>query len=163
MVLGAKGTPLISFFTQLINVELHRPTSPLTTVDMITQCCVLLQLPFHFSYSESTQSLLAEVSKCKATACVTTGGGSQWPTGLGQASAAVRVLGLRFRIPPGAWMPVSRECRVLSERSLFDRLIPLSEESCGVWCVIVWDLETREKSSPGLRWAVAPEKKNCNG
>jgi len=37
---------------------------------------------------------------------------SRWLRGL----TATRLLGLRVRIPPGAWMPVSCECCVLSLR-----------------------------------------------
>jgi hypothetical protein len=37
---------------------------------------------------------------------------SQWPGGLRRGSAAARFLGLRFRIPSGAWMSVSFECCV---------------------------------------------------
>ena len=33
-------------------------------------------------------------------------------------SETARLLGLRVRIPPGAWMPVCRECCVLSGRGL---------------------------------------------
>jgi len=36
-------------------------------------------------------------------------------------SAAARLLGLRFRIPSGAWMSVSCECGVLSGRGICDR------------------------------------------
>jgi hypothetical protein len=39
------------------------------------------------------------------------------------------LLGLRVRIPPGAWMSVSCECCVLSGRGLCDRLITRPEES----------------------------------
>jgi len=35
---------------------------------------------------------------------------SQWPRGLRRGSAAARLLGLRVRISPRAWMPVSCEC-----------------------------------------------------
>jgi hypothetical protein len=38
-------------------------------------------------------------------------------------SAAVRLLGLRVRIPPRAWTCVSCECCVLSGRGLCDRTI----------------------------------------
>jgi hypothetical protein len=31
-------------------------------------------------------------------------GGTQWPSGLRRVSAADRLLGLRVRIPAGAWM-----------------------------------------------------------
>jgi hypothetical protein len=31
-------------------------------------------------------------------------GRSQWPRGLGNGSAAVRLLGLRVRFPPGPWL-----------------------------------------------------------
>jgi hypothetical protein len=39
---------------------------------------------------------------------------SLWPNGLRRGSAAARLLGLRFRIPPEAWMSVSCECCALS-------------------------------------------------
>ena len=39
---------------------------------------------------------------------------SQWPRGLRPESAADGLMGLRVRIPPGAWMFVSCECCVLS-------------------------------------------------
>jgi hypothetical protein len=48
---------------------------------------------------------------------------SRWPRGLRRGSAAARLLGLRFRIPPGAWMSVSCDCCVLSGRGLCDGLI----------------------------------------
>ena len=44
-------------------------------------------------------------------------GRSWWPPGLRRGSAATRLLGLRVRIPLGAWMSVSFECRVLSGRA----------------------------------------------
>ena len=46
--------------------------------------------------------------------------GSEWPRGLRRGSAAARFLGLRVRIPPGAWMCVYYECCVLSEVSVTD-------------------------------------------
>ena len=39
---------------------------------------------------------------------------SQWQRGLMRGSAAARLLGLRVRIPPRAWMFVSCKCSVLS-------------------------------------------------
>jgi len=54
---------------------------------------------------------------------------SQWPRGLRRRSAAVRVLRLWVRIPPGAWMFVCCECCVLSDRGLCDELITRPEES----------------------------------
>ena len=57
---------------------------------------------------------------------------SQWPRGLRCASAAARLLGLRVRIPPGAWMSVSCECCVLSEVSSTGRsLVQRSHTKCG--------------------------------
>ena len=46
------------------------------------------------------------------------------------------------RIPPGAWIFVCCECRVLSGRGLCDELITLPEESYRLCCVVVCDLET---------------------
>ena len=60
----------------------------------------------------------------------------------GNESAAVRLLRLWFRIPPGAWMFVCCECCVLSRRDLCDELIPRPEESYRLWCVTVCYLET---------------------
>ena len=67
---------------------------------------------------------------------------SQWPRGLSQRSAAARPLGLWVRIPPGTWMSVCCECRVMSGRGLCDELITRLEESYRLWCVVVCDLET---------------------
>ena len=39
-----------------------------------------------------------------------------WPRGLRRGSAAGRLLGLRVRIPLGAWIFVYCECCVLSDR-----------------------------------------------
>ena len=52
------------------------------------------------------------------------------------------------RIPPGAWIFVCCECRVLSGRSLCDELITCPEESCRLWCVVVCDLETSRTGAP---------------
>jgi len=38
---------------------------------------------------------------------------SQWPRGLRRMSAAVRLLRLLVRMPPGAWMSVCCKCCVL--------------------------------------------------
>jgi hypothetical protein len=56
-------------------------------------------------------------------------GRSQWPRGLRRGSAAARLLGSWVRIPPVAWMSVSCECCVLSDRGLCDGLVPRLEES----------------------------------
>ena len=67
---------------------------------------------------------------------------SQWQRGLRRRSAAARLLGLRVRIPPGAWMSVCCECCVLSGRGLCEGLITRPEEFNRVRCVVVCDLET---------------------
>ena len=46
------------------------------------------------------------------------------------------------RHPPGAWIFVCCECRVLSGRGLCDEMITRPEESCRLCCVVVCDLET---------------------
>jgi hypothetical protein len=48
---------------------------------------------------------------------------SQWPRGLRRCSAVARLLRLRVRIPPGAWISLSRENCVLSGMGLCDGLI----------------------------------------
>ena len=51
------------------------------------------------------------------------------------------------RIPPGAWIFVCCECRVLSGRGLSDELITRPEESYRLWCVVC-DLETSRIVAP---------------
>jgi hypothetical protein len=63
---------------------------------------------------------------------------SQWSRGLSRGSSAARLLGLRVRVPPGAWIYVCCECSVLSGRGICDELITRPEESYRVWCVWVW-------------------------
>ena len=58
------------------------------------------------------------------------------------------MLRLWVRIPPGAWIFFCCECCVLSGRSLCDWLITHPEESYGLWCVVVCDLETSLKRKP---------------
>ena len=63
-------------------------------------------------------------------------------------STAARLLGLRVRVPLGAWMSVSYECCVLSGRGLCDGPIFHPEEIYRLWCVIVCDLETWNMRRP---------------
>ena len=73
---------------------------------------------------------------------------SQWPSGLRCRSAAARLLRSWVQIPPGAWIFVCYECRVLSGRGLCDKLITHPEESYRLWCVVVCDLETSRIGAP---------------
>ena len=73
---------------------------------------------------------------------------SQWPRGLRRRSAAARLLRSWVRIPPGAWMCVCCECRVLSGRGLCDELITRPEESYRLSCVVVCDLEASRMRRP---------------
>ena len=57
------------------------------------------------------------------------------PSPLVTWSKAPRVLGLRVRIPPGAWLSVCCECCVLSGRGLCDELITRPEETYRLWFV----------------------------
>ena len=60
----------------------------------------------------------------------------------GERPAASHLLRSWVRIPPGEWIFVCCECRVLSGRGLLDELITRPEESYRMWCVVVCDLET---------------------
>jgi len=73
---------------------------------------------------------------------------SQWPRGLKRRSMAARLLGLWFRILPGAWKSVCCECFVLSGRGLYDELITRPDESYRLWCVVVCDLENLMNEEP---------------
>ena len=60
----------------------------------------------------------------------------------GERPAATRLLRSWVWIPPGAWIFVCCECRVLSGRGLCDELFTRPEESYQLCCVVVCDLET---------------------
>jgi hypothetical protein len=60
----------------------------------------------------------------------------QWQPDLKRGSAAARLLGLRVRIPPGAWMFVFCESCVLSGRGVYDWPIPRPEESYRVFVYV---------------------------
>jgi len=60
---------------------------------------------------------------------------SQWPRCIRRASGAVRLLGLRVRIPLEAWMSVCCECKC----SLLSGRV-----SYRVWCVWVWSWSLRQ-------------------
>ena len=61
---------------------------------------------------------------------------------------AAHLLKSWVRIPPGEWIFVCCECRVLSGRGLCDELITRPEESYRLWCVVVYDLETSRMGAP---------------
>ena len=64
-------------------------------------------------------------------------------------TAAARLLRSWVLIPPGAWIFVCCECRVLlSGRGLCDELITRPEESYRLCCVVVCDLETSRMGAP---------------
>ena len=66
----------------------------------------------------------------------------------GERPQAVRLLRSWVRIPPGAWIFVCCECRVLSGRGLCDELITRPEESYRLCCIVVCDLETSRIGAP---------------
>ena len=66
----------------------------------------------------------------------------------GKRPAAAHLLKSWVRIPPGTWIFVCCECRVLLGRSLCDELITRPEESYRLWCVVVCDLETSRIGAP---------------
>jgi hypothetical protein len=63
---------------------------------------------------------------------------TQWPRGLRHRSAATRLLWLRVRIQPWAWMLVCCECCVFSYRGVCVELITRPEVPYWLWCAWVW-------------------------
>ena len=66
----------------------------------------------------------------------------------GQRPQTADLLRSWVRIPPGAWIFVCCECRVLSGRGLCDELITRPEESYRLWRIVVCDLETSRIGVP---------------
>ena len=66
----------------------------------------------------------------------------------GERPVAACLLRSWVRIPPGAWIFVCCECRVLSGRGHCDELITRPEKSYQLWCFVVCDLETSRICAP---------------
>ena len=66
----------------------------------------------------------------------------------GERPQAAPLLRSWVRIPPGAWIFVCCECRVLSGRGLCDELITRPEESYWLCCSVVCDVETSRIGAP---------------
>jgi hypothetical protein len=62
---------------------------------------------------------------------------SQWQSGLRTGCEAARLLGLRVRIPPVAWMSLSCERCVLSDSGLCEGPITRLEKLYRMWRVCV--------------------------
>jgi hypothetical protein len=74
-----------------------------------------------------------------------------WKTGMisaGERPQTAHLLRSWVRIPPGAWIFVCCECRVLSGRGLCDELITRPEDSYRLCCIVVCDLETSRICAP---------------
>ena len=67
---------------------------------------------------------------------------------VGERPAAAHLLRSWVRIPPGEWIFVCCECRVLSGRGLCDELVTRPEEFYRLCCVVVRDLETSRMGAP---------------
>jgi len=75
-------------------------------------------------------------------------GGFEPTISAGERPAAAHLLKSWVRIPPGAWIFVCCEYRVLSGRGLCDEVITRPEESYRLCCVVVCDLETSRIGAP---------------
>jgi hypothetical protein len=87
---------------------------------------------------------------------------SQWPRGRRHRSTPAHLLRSCVRIPPKAWLSVSRVYCVLSGRGLCDKLITRPEESYRLWCVFVCDQEKQTLVNEEVKahWeAVAPRER----
>jgi len=60
---------------------------------------------------------------------------SRWQPGLRHGATAIRFLGFRVRILPGAWIFVSCECYMLSSTGLCEGLMTRPEVPYSVWVV----------------------------
>ena len=84
----------------------------------------------------------------------------RWPRGLRRRSVAARLLGLRVRIPPGAWISVCCECCMLLGRGLCDGLITRPDEFYRVY-LCLWSRNlVNEKDL--AHWALLrPKQTDC--
>jgi hypothetical protein len=81
---------------------------------------------------------------------------SQLPRVLRRGSAAVRLLGLWVRIPPGVGKSVSCKYCEVSGRNICVGLITRPEESYRVSCVLVWSWSLNNEETLAQKRAVVP-------
>jgi hypothetical protein len=116
--------------------------------------------------TEAIFQLLLEIQVVKKFSVLRSVGRSQWLCGLRRGSAAARLLELRVRIPPEAWIPVSFLVLFCAGRSLCVGLITHPEETyrlcvcmCVCVCVCVSLIVIRHKNSPlQLKWVGQTKK-----
>jgi len=75
-----------------------------------------------------------------------------------RGSAVARLMGLRFRIPPGSWLIFSCEWCVLSGWDFCVGLITRPEEFCRMWCVWVWSWN-QNKEETLVHWGLSCHRK----
>ena len=80
----------------------------------------------------------------------------------GERPQAAHLLRSWVRIPPGAWIFVCCECRVLSGTGLCDELITRPGECYRVCCVVVCDLETSRMGAPYIYY-ISHLRVKCSG
>jgi hypothetical protein len=111
---------------------------------------IILQLPLPFIYLRHSKTYVIYLLHFVYSLCVTLFS-YPWifmkPIPVAARSAAARLLGLRFRIPPGARMSVSCDCCILSGRGPCDRSITRPEESYRLWCVWVWSRNLNDEEA----------------
>jgi len=119
------------------------------------QCCILISYQINqptrcSSFSSLLLDVYVQLNMFRASSRP-----SSWAQQLqqpeisaGERPAAVHLLRSWVRIPPGAWIFVCCECRVLSGRGLCDELITRPEESYRLWSVVLCNLETSRMGAP---------------
>ena len=142
--------PLSLSFHHCSILVFHSPTIS-SIINLATESNLNKTLP-----SPLTITLSRSTSTHYSTTVVL--GLSRWPLFLRRGSAAARLLGLWVRIPPGASMPVSCECCVLSGRGLCVGLITRPEESYRLWCVWVWSWNLDNEEALAY-WGLLPHAK----
>ena len=134
----------VSIFTKLTTDQLltdisGQPTGPETS---LRNCHHTLRIyPRRAKISKPKSEIMKNWSGMSAHVLNYTISAGEWPQ-------AARLLRSWVRIPPGAWIFVCCECRVLSSKGLCDEPITRPEESYRLWCVVVCDLETSRMVAP---------------
>ena len=83
------------------------------------------------------------------------------PRGLRLRSAAARFMGLRVRIPPGAWLSVSCECCVRCQVAVFSSGYHSFRVAVPNMACLSAILKSRQRGAPGLLGAVAAVFDHC--
>ena len=160
----ARGAKVLAWvlkcMTRKTHVNINKVISLNGHINSLTPCC------YFTPHKVLTLKNSKFCTKSAFMSCMVFRSRSRWLRGLRRRYAVDCLLGLWVRTPPGTWMSISWECRVLSSTGLCEGADPSSRGvllSVVCLCVTVLIVTPRRWGGLGPSWAVAPKTAKKNG